>query len=577
MATTTTMSPTTPQKAVNTPKHKQQPSIFTPAVSRYVVLAAAYALYAQAHIKGYSPTAYPLPLSEPKRPFLLHEFSLPYLLLFIALFIPVDQTFRALLTLPPLAASWWQLLGAGSSSPGLRYGIGMAAGYYITRSLELLVFRDLDTIRRYDVVGGEREKANAEVQEGEAYPAHDAIARAGWVFDLLFNLRGIGWNWCCRLPAGTPATPTRGGALKWVLKRVIRALLIYVWLDIVVCYVHYLDHPYFIPEGHATGFNRPAVGLPVPGFWAHSTTPIFIYPMPAFFPPLPAEGWQRITQLVLLQIFRTIMGLTAMVAIISGVATFAGIVFVLTGALTCSYPLPPGWKSRWFAPAAWPTTFGDFFKGELGKGVRGFWGIGWHHLFRNVFTAPAGWLVRVFGMDRRGPCSLWVNLTVPFVVSGLFHQGGAWSLAYEGWGANKLFLQQPMALAAETLAVAGWRRWVRPEKPGAGVWLLEFTVPYIWAVAFFAFSGIGFFEEYRYVEYWSFPVVVGVGGWLTWEFLGGAEYGWMSRFLLVLFVPWRGCGGICGLRLRGRGRSGGGLRMLPRAGWPGSGVLCCRV
>ena len=160
-----------------------------------------------------------------------------------------------------------------------------------------------------------------------------------------------------------------------------------------------------------------------------------------------------------------------------------------------------GWRARWLAPAAWPTTFGDFFSGDYGHGIKGFWGRAWHSLFRPVFTAPASWIVRVGGLERRGVAAKMVRLGVPFVASAFFHMSGAWVMAFEGWGAVTVFLMQPVGILIETLAAMAWKAAVRrPEgaQPGRVVWAFELLVPYIWGMAFFTVVGFGFFEEYRY-------------------------------------------------------------------------------
>jgi hypothetical protein len=482
-----------------------------PRILHGALLAALYAVYLHLHITGVSPTSQPLPWSTPRRPLLLHEFLLPQLLLFLALTLPITSAVAAAIFLPPICASLWALLGAGSSSPALGYAAGTFVAVYLLKSLEVLIFRDARLrFRRFAVCGNER--------AGGPAPA-DTAGGAGWALEIMHSLRGPGWNWC--IPC--PRTP-RYSRTRWILTRLLRGLVVWAWLDFLVYYVRTADRDFFLPKGHATGFLPPDGGVPYPALFTPGTKPLLDYPPPLGFPAMPADArMKRLYQLALLAL-RTLLGASAIFAAIEGMYTATALIFVVVGLLVGS---SPGWKARWFAPEAWPDAFGR----DFGHGVRGFWGRGWHGLFRSLFTAPAHWVVSVLGIEGTTAAKT-LHLIIPFVCSAILHFAGCWTQAFGGWGAARFFLLQPLGIVVESLLMRGRRRW--------WAW-------YLWATVWFVVTAVPFFEEYRWGGLWVVePIPASVmrgrtdlwttqpGGRAWWRWARPGEGGWAGEYAVVI-------------------------------------------
>ncbi|KAA8893713.1 hypothetical protein FN846DRAFT_498471 [Sphaerosporella brunnea] len=337
--------------------------------------------------------------------------------------------------------------------------------------------------------------------DGEAYPRDSSFGkRAGWVLEVMHTLRGVGWNWSC-VPRRLRAPVTSRS--KWILTRLLRGAAIWLWLDFLVFYVRTLDRNFFVPEGHATGFSPPADGVPYPSLFSISTKPLLSYPPPLGFPPMPpTPSWKRTAYQLLLHVLRTVLGASAMFTTISGMYTFVALVFVLLG---CVLGTSAGWRARWLSPNAWPDAFGHILGGDYGHGVRGYWGRGWHSLFRSIFTAPGDGLVARLSLPPHSLAAKIIALTLPFVFSGALHFAGCWTQSLGGWGAVQFFLLQPLGIVLESYCCC-----FRPRPRGAVAKVLM----YLWALAWFAATATPFFEDYRWGGLWVVePIPVSVIRW----------------------------------------------------------------
>jgi hypothetical protein len=497
------------------------------------IITTLYALYVQLHFAGVSPTAYWEPWALPKKAFLLHQALLPQLVLVLALWVPLERKLAAAAFLPPLFASHWQLLGCGSWSPGASYAIGTYVCFIAFKTLEVLVFRDAKggTFRRYGAAGGERVKARAmkfgvertvksgeeeekeveEVEVGEAYPP-SLGCRLGWCWELLLGMRGVGWSTCVPIPPSNTSNKWR-----WVAVRVFRGAALWTWIDFLVYVMRTLDRPYWIPAGHATGFLPAEGGLPFPGLFSPSTKSMLNYPPPLGFPPLPEEQNLRLAYQVSLHALRMVLAASAIFSSISGAYTAHALFFVMLGAVLFDQPLKPGWQSRWLTPEAWPDTFGHIFRGDFRWGVRGFWSRGWHGLFRNVFTAPADFLIEQLQLGPKRAPAMLLKLCVPFMMSAMLHFAGAWTQSYGGFGAARFFLLQPFGIALEMAVARGWRK-LKPQKAGKGLDIVEMVIPYVWALLWLVGTSSTLFEEYRQGGLWTVePVPGSFSRWLQGE------------------------------------------------------------
>ncbi|KAI5854713.1 hypothetical protein BZA05DRAFT_466843 [Tricharina praecox] len=496
------------------------PSISTPVYC--ALIAGIYGVYA--HFEFFGLTS-PLPWSQPKQPLLLHAFLLPQTLLLAALCTPLARKPVAAVFLPPILASFWHLLGTGASSSAFGYAIGTATAFMLFKTLEVLVFRDVrGTYRRYPTCGGEHRRTHTPDDgegDSEAYPA-TIFARATWALDLMHALRGVGWNWCVRLPVSRPT----GSRTRWLLRRVARGAAMLAWLDVLVWYVRVVDRGFFVPQGVAMGFE-PGEGVPYPSLFAGSTKPLMTYPVPAGFPAMPEGGWVRVVYAAALHALRTLLGASAMYTTISGMYTAVALLCVLSGAvLGLPYPLPSGFPARWLAPEAWPDAFGSWRDGDFGAGVRGWWGRGWHGLFRCAFTAPAGWLVQELRLAPSGGVAALLYATVPFAASAALHFAGCWTQSNGGFGAARFFLLQPLGILLEAAVARGWRR------VGGHVPWLEKASPYVWTTVWMCVTSTSFFEDYRWGGVWTVePIPFSVIRGRTDLWVSKQDSGWLVRWV----------------------------------------------
>jgi len=539
--------------AIRTPSSPSSPPstpamVFSAAFCGLLLITVILALYSQSHFLGYSPTPQPLPWSVPKRPFLLHEALLPQLLLFLACWVPVDdRKLVAAIFLPPITAAYWQLLGAGSLSPATGYAIGTFVSFMGFKALEVLVFRRLGEMRRL-LECRERTKEKMEHEPGpqdaggELCPP-DGWERAGWVLELIHNLRGVGWNWCVPLPA-----PSKDGPGTWLVKRTLRGAAMYAWLDFLVFWTRFLDRGFFLPEGHATGFFPPPAGKPYNSLFAASTMAAWEFPPPVGFWDMPLDGWKRLAHQLTLHTIRSLLSASAMFTAISGMYTFVALVCVSAGTLTGT---SRGWKRRWLTPEAWPDAFGHWLSGNYGGGIKGWWGKGWHGLFRSVFTAPVHSVISSLHLDSKGITATALMLTIPFCMSAILHFSGCWTQSSGGWGAARFFLVQPLGIVFETIMAMGYRRLLRPEN--RSVWLSrgETVAVYLWAVVWFVVTSESFFEEYRWGGLWVVePIPFSFWRWMKgerwkvwatanggrgwWRWADGLEGGWLGEWGVVI-------------------------------------------
>ncbi|KAI5790292.1 hypothetical protein EDC01DRAFT_728790 [Geopyxis carbonaria] len=498
-----TTTPTTKNNSTTTP-------LTTP---HHLLLLTTYTLYTSL-LLSLPPSSLRGPFTSPKRPLILHEALAPLPLLTAALSLPLPRRLSAALFLPPLAACYWHLLGAGAHSAAAGYAVGTYVSFMAYRTLELLVFRDVRSPPFLRLSGCDDAALKHGGDHGEGWRDTAGLARVAWVYELLNNLRGPGWAWRVPLPARPAATSTP----RWLLATAARLAAIAFWLDLLCYYMRTVDTAFWLPPGHSTGLRPSAAGVPYPHLLAASRLPTpWSYPPPPLLPPLPPSGALRVAYQAALYTTRTLLAASALHGGIAGSYHAVSLLFVLPSLLPGILPRGPaqGWQQRWMAADAWPPVFGAFRAGDWGRGVRGFWGRGWHALFRSVFTAPgdalagSGWARGGRGQVRQWAC--WtVALVAPFAMSAGLHAAGAWSQSFAGWGVTRFFLSQTLAIIFEGVVVTAYKRFLRPAGTGRGgtremgrvQTVLEFVVRYAWTVGWFVATSEPFFEEYRWGGLW---------------------------------------------------------------------------
>ncbi|TGZ85174.1 hypothetical protein EX30DRAFT_368280 [Ascodesmis nigricans] len=460
------------------------------------------------------------PFSNPKHPALLHHLLLPQLISTLTLYAPIPRRLKPYLAFPPIFACYYTLLGTSSPiSPPTGYAIGTFIAFHSFKCLELFIFTPPPERRPtgfWDAVG------------------------------LSANMRGIGEEFCTPLPRERDLVVTESGERKidrsrWWRRRIIRLLVVWIWLDVLTWWMRYADAGYYTPIRLGMAESVEKVYL-FPGTRnaAHDQQMANVtVPLPFDLEP-PLEGtWTRTGVDAAVYTLRILLAGTAIIGAITGAQCAISIVLAGLGEIT-------GYRKGWCGIEAWPDTFGHPQEGDFGYGIRGFWSRGWHQLFRRVFIAPVEWafprtskkavangttnkttnekFLSSNGGWRRSARKLGYSI-VPFFLSSLLHFLGVWtaSLPNRGWGAFQFFLLQPLGVFIETPLLQ-----LRSSSTGTRRQILKVMV-YIWTVTWLVITARGFFEEYRWSGlWWTEPVPfrwIGEGGKLTWRW-GGQWMRW---------------------------------------------------
>lgn len=249
--------------------------------------------------------------------------------------------------------------------------------------------------------------------------------RIPWVFDLLSNYRGVGWNWAITkvpdipLPIkqqlGDPIDHNRpkGGSHRYFTTRRAhfkhhfpRFIVLYLLLD--ASKTIGAKDPYY-------AFGPNTYALPP---YLQNLSPLTLY----------AYRWA-------LSSFATVVSLNLLFSLGALVAV------VLLGPRVLGPTFEP-----WCFPEAWG-SLADIYDG----GLAGFWGSWWHQSFRFAFSAPTNFLARKGYLDPRSTTTRVLALFVGFGLSGFVHAGG--SLTQQShtypWHSALFFLVQPLGILLE--------------------------------------------------------------------------------------------------------------------------------
>ena len=87
------------------------------------------------------------------------------------------------------------------------------------------------------------------------------------------------------------------------------------------------------------------------------------------------------------------------------------------------------------------------------NGLRGFWGSGWHQMFRHMLTSTADEAVKIFRLESQSQTASAVKVSFSFLISGIIHACGSYTL----WGNTQplyaclFFLLQPFGILIQYL------------------------------------------------------------------------------------------------------------------------------
>lgn len=303
------------------------------------------------------------------------------------------------------------------------------------------------------------------------------LHRLGWVLDLVFNFRGIGWNY--QIPTVppppshvlstlrpafpySPLPPAKAQSRASFVRFTLIALpCLYLICD--TCKYLVLHDPYF-----------------------------FSYPAPPSSSPYPFPNFTR--------------------RAISLAATYIALCTLFNASRLVPCILGPDILGGHAELFRYPTYFGSLAHVAT-KGLAGLWGDTWHQLFRFAFDSAGDFLAKPLGAgwERKTAKGGVLRLFTAFFLSGLLHAAASYTTISRShpWTAFLFFAVQPLGILAQRLASAylrerGWRdrlpiwsrrasnvafvfAWCCATGPmiaddfaAVGVWLYEF-VPYsVW-------------------------------------------------------------------------------------------------
>ena len=252
------------------------------------------------------------------------------------------------------------------------------------------------------------------------------LHRLIWVWDLITNSRGIGWNYQIptvppppshilstlrhRFPT-TPLPPANPPSrATFVRSTLITFFCYYLMCD--ACKYLVLHDPYFLSEP-ASPSSSP---YPFPGFTRRA---------------------------------------------ISVAATYAALCCLFNAYRTIAGILAPGILGIQVDPLRYPAYFGSLAHIAT-KGLAGMWGHSWHQVFRVAFDATGDFLAKPLGVgwEKKTAKGGILRLFTAFFLSGLLHAAGSYTTIPRSHPRNAFlfFALQPVGILAQRLVSARLRR-----------------------------------------------------------------------------------------------------------------------
>lgn len=371
---------------------------------------------------------------------------------------------------------------------GLVHGvlIGVSSTWCIVSAFNFLFLYDhaKDFQRLVDTSGGTtdvayaKEKTTQDRGQWESMPK-SLSRRLFWVLDLLGSLSCLHWSHG-DISSSTPIKPRRPNPPKprSLPQKFWQLLLMYLAINLL----------------------KDLMALD-PYFWGSTNSPIPTT-HPFSFSILPAP---------LIHLYR----LSVCFAVI-----YIGVEWPATaGSVVCINILGPGLIGPWGHEWAHRRPLGAF-SSIAQRGLKGWWGDWWHQWFRWTVTSPATALVHALQLHPTSPAAKAIRTTLPFLLSGLIHAGGNYTL----WGPTQpqnaflFFAVQPVGIAVQDLSHSALTR--------LGL-IAHIPVP-VRRAANVTFTGLWLL--------YSFP-------WLADDFVRGGMY-LTEPFAAFSVLPMLGVGGV---------------------------------
>ncbi|KAG5292922.1 hypothetical protein I7I48_05157 [Histoplasma ohiense] len=242
----------------------------------------------------------------------------------------------------------------------------------------------------------------------QAYPK-PFLHRLAWVWDLIINMRGPGWNWRistvppppkftpCHLDRPSheinrPETVNLSDTKSAAKSALFRMIWSYLGLDALKV-IMMLD----------------------PYFWGIVSSP----------PPSPLDSFGTLG-MAATQTYRLVFSL---MGVICAVECAASAVSLLCLSISLWVPFARTWTLIPIeAPWLYPKAFGSCFSSLLDHGLIGFWSKWWHQIFRFNFVQPSNWIYAHLPLRLQKPfLRRLLQLYVVFGLSGLLHAAGSYT------------------------------------------------------------------------------------------------------------------------------------------------------
>ncbi|KAJ5702399.1 hypothetical protein N7488_009947 [Penicillium malachiteum] len=470
------------------------------------------------------------------KPVLLYQVILFNCLPWVALVIPKQhggQYLRPLIFGVGIAFAIGFLRNHRVLIGGNGYVVGLIAAWWSVWGATLFLFsdveRDFQRIERVDHVGdanntkfaSDRLTSHQHAQfRWQSYPSK-FLHRLEWCTNLVFNLRGLDWNWRSArlgpLPRNVYAQLHSGFlssnysveedesyiSAKDCLRNAFRTFLIsYMTLDALK--VTMMRDPYF--RGGTTD------AVPPFPFYFLASIPLGI------------------------RFYRCFISCMGVYVALNYVTSLNPILF-----LGLSLAFPNASRRLTAAPLDEPwlyaENFGPFIAPTLDHGLAGTWGRWWHQLFRYGFTSPARWILSLYPISwRRSPAVKRATyLIVAFALSGFVHACGSYTQFTKTRplrGQFLFFILQSVAIIVEgTLKTVLLPKLHLQATP----WWLRRTANGLVVFFWLLYSGILIADDFARGGLWlvepiPFSPLRGSGlangqGWFCWQ---GAWFGYWS-------------------------------------------------
>jgi len=274
----------------------------------------------------------------------------------------------------------------------------------------------------------------------QSYPTDSLRDRIDWVFDLIFNFRGLGWNW------EVTSNPSLPAHVKVGLGEPVDIKSMQIKSSIGIKRF----------TSHAELF-RTQIPRFIFGYLLLDALKVILMKDPYFTLgpndlPLPPHlsGFSPTTVTMIREALSCIAIITALETI-----------FLLCPLFLCLILGPDVLNARgefW----QYPTTWGSF-ENITKMGLQGFWGGWWHQTFRYAFAAPTKFMIRHGILEPKSKATRLFGAVVAFGMSGFLHASGSYTQIPDTIPLNLFlfFMLQAVGIIIQSSFCEYFKGWIR--------------------------------------------------------------------------------------------------------------------